>query len=149
MSENPCPDCGAEVGTAHDGNCDVARCLWTGRQRLQCDGSLAAKCCRALREAGRDDLAGDLAYYLSLDDPEHDCGDDAWTGEWPGKAECREFGWWSYFGPDHGETGWVQVPAEQVDRLRSFGTNVTEDLNRLAVEAVWDRQAQRYSPRAT
>jgi hypothetical protein len=31
-----CPDCDAESGAAHDGGCDVARCLVTGLQRLTC-----------------------------------------------------------------------------------------------------------------
>ncbi len=34
----PCNDCGAQHGEAHADGCDVARCLWTGGQRLQCAG---------------------------------------------------------------------------------------------------------------
>jgi hypothetical protein len=59
-----CPDCGEVIGEQHWPDCDVARCLATGGQRLLCDG------------------AG------------HDCGRDVWTGLWPGDAECQEFGWW-------------------------------------------------------
>jgi hypothetical protein len=33
----PCPDCAAAVGEKHNINCDVARCLNTGSQRLCCD----------------------------------------------------------------------------------------------------------------
>lgn len=63
-----CRDCGALPGQAHEDECDVARCLATGRQRLMCDGPAAH--------------------------PGRDCGHDVWTGRWPGEAECEEFGWW-------------------------------------------------------
>ena len=33
----PCPDCAAVVGENHNINCDVARCLNTGVQRLCCE----------------------------------------------------------------------------------------------------------------
>ena len=33
-----CPGCGVEAGARHGDGCDVARCLWTGMQRLACDG---------------------------------------------------------------------------------------------------------------
>lgn len=32
----PCPDCAAAIGEDHGDNCDVARCLNTGSQRLCC-----------------------------------------------------------------------------------------------------------------
>jgi len=53
-----CPDCGAEPDKRHREGCDVARCLNTGIQRLQCD-------CEK-------------------------CGDDIWTGMWPGIQECYD-----------------------------------------------------------
>lgn len=31
-----CPDCAVEIGQQHRRGCDVARCLATGEQRLQC-----------------------------------------------------------------------------------------------------------------
>src|SRR5205823_2719377 len=47
-----------------------------------------------------------------------------WTGEWPGEAECREFGWWCKPSPDDPEGG--------------------PDLNRLRKEGIWDRQRKRF-----
>lgn len=32
-----CPDCQVSVDEPHEDGCDVARCLWTGGQRLSCD----------------------------------------------------------------------------------------------------------------
>lgn len=73
-SDRPCPDCGIECNQAHDEGCDVARCLWTGGQRLQCEHW----------------------------DPGHDCGQDLWDGVWGATAECVEFGWYCYFVPNLG-----------------------------------------------
>jgi hypothetical protein len=61
-----CPDCGVEAGEAHEDGCDVARCLATGRQALSCAGSAAH--------------------------PGRVCGDDLWTGRWPGEAEAERYG---------------------------------------------------------
>lgn len=61
-----CPDCGVTPGVCHEDGCDVARCVWTGLQRLAC---------QAFSE-GNDD-----------------CGYDSWSGRWPGELECEEYGW--------------------------------------------------------
>lgn len=57
-----------------------------------------------------------------------------WTGEWPGKAECQDFGWWAIRNPNG--PGWISVPA---------GTaGATEDLNRLYRDATWDKDQRRW-----
>ena len=61
-----CPDCGVKVGELHDPGCDVERCRLCGQQAIghHCDPKEIEK------------LGGQLA----------------WTGLWPGDAECIEFG---------------------------------------------------------
>jgi hypothetical protein len=54
-----------------------------------------------------------------------------WTGEFPGKSECREYGFWCIWGPP-----WIPVPA---------GTpGASENLNRLSQECDWDVEKQRW-----
>jgi hypothetical protein len=89
--QRSCPDCGAGIGEPHHPGCDVERCTVCAGQRWMCG-------C-----AGHQPLAA------------------AWTGEWPGAAECRAQGWWAVRLVD----GWVPCPP---------GTpGAREDLNRLAV----------------
>lgn len=57
---------------------DLARCLWTGLQRLICSR-------RGTIEEVRQ-LTGGTGFVP------HNCGRDVWTGRWPGEAECEEFG---------------------------------------------------------
>jgi hypothetical protein len=56
-----------------------------------------------------------------------------WTGEWPGTAECREFGFYSYFTR---ETGWVRCSKDHPE--------ATEDLNRLYTDATWNPKLGRF-----
>jgi hypothetical protein len=83
-----CPDCGVPPGGVHADGCDVERCSRCGGQRVSYG-------CR--RPAGR-----------RL----------AWSGEWPGDAKCREWGWYDADGQP--------------------------DVNRLVAEAAWDPRAGRY-----
>jgi len=59
-----------------------------------------------------------------------------WTGIWPGTAECIEFGWFSIFSP----YGW--------ERCERDAPGASPDLNRLAIEAVWDEDKRRYVRRS-
>lgn len=120
-SQNPCcPDCGAAVEQPHADGCAVARCLHTGGRRLAC-----------------------ASHHRADLEPDHGCGRDVWTGQWPGEAEAEEFGWWAFWdgpGPERGwdyqGRGWIQVPA---------GTpGAVPDLDRLSAEAQWDRHAMRW-----
>lgn len=63
--EKTCHDCGARPGAYHVAGCDVERCTCCGGQRIGCG-------CKARAQRRR----------------------EKWTGEWPGKAECRELGFW-------------------------------------------------------
>jgi hypothetical protein len=120
-----CNDCGAEVGEEHADGCDVARCLAYGSQRIQCGPGSRLVPFRV--------DPGHVEVVHVFDG--HDCGRDVWTGQWPGVAECAEFGWWVVFLPN-GNPSWRPVPA---------GTpGAAPDLNRLAVDATWDPQRHRW-----
>lgn len=94
--DNKCPDCQVDPGEVHEVGCDVTPCKVTGDQMLACG-------------------------VFSVDP--HECAPCVWTGEWPGKAECREFGWYA----DIVGIGW------------------TEDLNRVnRIECRWDPEAERF-----
>lgn len=131
--DRSCHDCGVLPGEAHPNGCDVARCLWDGGQQIQCSGSLASQVCRILREHGHDDLAEDVADYLDLEDDDHDCGEDIWTGTWPGVLECREYGFWC---TDPRHPPMRPCPPDT--------PGASEDLNRLFRECHWDRQQQKW-----
>jgi hypothetical protein len=73
-----CHDCGAKPGHPHRGSCDVERCSVCGGQRLQCD-------CK-----------------------NHDPLFARWTGIWPGEAESLALGLYCRWGPDFGQTGWIE-----------------------------------------
>ncbi len=170
-----CPDCGVDVGQAHDDNCDVARCLHTGGQRLSCamghglrplepgreplfPGADVMWCSVFTRAADRDEpippRISCLLYPATIqsegDEPEpeqppisicgcdpdllhDDCGDDVWTGTWPGEMECAEFGWWVV------PVGGQFRPMESGEESLAI-----PDLNRLAVDARWDREQARF-----
>lgn len=63
----------------------------------------------------------------------HDDCNTTWTGQWPGEAECIEYGWYSFWDQNR---GWVRCAAGE--------PGAGPDLNRLAMEARWDPTAQRY-----
>lgn len=118
----PCGDCRVQPGERHDQGCDVARCISTGEQWIQCPG--------------------ETHQYHGREYGEHAgiCLPDIWTGVWPGEMEAIEFGWYCYFGPDYGEHGWVRVAASN-PRARP-------DLNRInSGECVWSADKQRWLKR--
>jgi hypothetical protein len=102
-----CPDCGTQPGSLHRPGCDLEQCPNCGRQAISC---------------------GCTQSQLAVRLP--------WPGDWPGIAECREFGWYAKKVPG---VGWVSCEPDE--------PGAAEDLNRLAMEAEWDPLQMRYIPR--
>lgn len=105
-----CPDCGVEPGELHMPVCDVERCPACGGQYISC----------------------------GCEDEVEDEDRIKWSGEWPGAAECREFGWYAKRGP---VWGWVPCGPDEPGSV--------EDLNRLHAEAKWDKDRKRFVLRKT
>lgn len=129
-----CPDCGAPVGEQHNHHCDVARCLATGGQRLQCELREDGKISEWLEtdDSGAHTLAGQL---VATDTAAHSCGHDVWTGDWPGEADARRLGLWIYWGPP-----WIRCTADHPE--------ATPDLNRInAAYCTWNPDRLRWDLR--
>jgi hypothetical protein len=109
-----CGDCAAKPGKPHSDGCDVARCLVTGRQRLSCN-------------------VGEVVFGWPEKSPHDDCGNQVWTGVWPGDAECAEFGWHTFW--ESPGRGWVRCGPDD--------PRAGPNLNRLVEEADWDPRACR------
>ena len=102
-----CPDCGTMRGAFHVEGCDLETCPHCGRQAFVCEG-------------------------FDADDPRR----IPWSGEYPGVAECREFGWYARPATDH-----RYIPCAPTD------PGATEDLNRLLKTCSWDLETQRWRQR--
>ena len=110
QSNNACPDCGVPVGSLHEIGCDIERCPHCGGQALSCD------CVR------------DTEWYR-LRKP--------WTGQWPGVAECRFFGWYAKFVEG---SGWVRCGKDE--------PGAVEDLNRYQLWIMKDMKTKSRIARA-
>jgi hypothetical protein len=96
--EPRCPDCQVGIAAPHLDGCDVARCLATGQQRLCCweaTVDVHARC----PHAPCADPSCDEGYHA---DPNHDCGQDRWSGFWPGVTDCNWHGWFITADSDFG-----------------------------------------------
>ena len=117
----PCRDCGVPIGQPHSDGCDVPICLWTGIQRLQCDG-LDDPC--DCEDANGYSVEGYTIHTCGQQ--LHDCGRQIWNGVWPGYSECIEYGWFTWFQPPWHECGPEHPQA-------------VPDLTRLHRSCDWDR----------
>jgi len=141
----PCSDCGALPGALHDPGCDVERCAFCGYQRISCGCiyELSGIDTSELEETHPDIYSnGPTKEMEDKYDAEVEKigGRLPWTGEWPGKAECREFDLWCYFDESK---GWVICDASH--------PKAREDLNRLNEWAgfTWSREKRRWVRAAT
>src|SRR5579859_7479562 len=94
-----CYECEVSPGQLHELGCDAEQCPYCGRHLLSCEH-----------------------YLFGEVTPPPDTDRLPWTGEWPGEAECREYGWFRADG--------CCYPAL--------------DLDRFLKEAAWDREKKRF-----
>jgi hypothetical protein len=114
------------IGSPHRVGCDTAVCLRTGMQRLLCGTQIVR-------------LDGGAYDVQHIDEhPGEDCGQDIWTGQWPGEADAIRLGWWCYFVPN-GNPSWVQCAPDHPE--------ARPDLNRLAIDGKWNRELHRWEAR--
>jgi hypothetical protein len=110
-----CHDCGANPGELHMRGCDVERCPTCGQQLISC---------------GHHPSEGRRL---------------PWSGEWPGKAECREFGWYVWEEQDDSQPYPCHIAWH---RCGPDHPRASEDLNRLYEgEAIWNRTLRRFTLR--
>lgn len=115
---NTCFDCGVSPGQLHRPGCDIEKCPRCGGQAISC-GCINEVC-------GEDD---DYSKW----DAEWGGRRMPWTGEWPGNAECHEYGFWCRW---DGSRGWVTCSKDT--------PGAREDLNRLVTEGRWNVERQRF-----
>ncbi len=132
-----CGDCGASPGEAHVPGCDVEICILCGRQAIGCP------CVYELSgivydsmEATHPDIYSngpteemDVVYEKAVQEAG---GPVLWSGEWPGKAECRELGLLEF----------PSLPGKWVP-CDGAHPGASEDLNRLHMVTVWDKVRRR------
>lgn len=123
-----CPDqdCQVPVGTVHLPDCTVAVCLDTGRQRLQ----------HLLN------IPDEGQVQQVVDRARHDCGQDVWSGQEHGVAECIEFGWFVRRALNEEELfgdSWIPCDAAT--------PGARPDRQRLTSHAVWNAELVRWVAR--
>lgn len=104
----PCPVCAVKAGTPHKLGCAVERCAACGLQRSGC------MCNKTI----------DMAYRRNKRLP--------WTGEFPGIAECRQYGLYCRLT----SAGWEECKATDV--------GASPNLVKLACVGTWDRKQGRF-----
>lgn len=128
--------CGAKPGEHHVPGCSVERCARCGRQAIACPCVYEVN---GIDRETTEDTHPDVYHNGPTDemvarfDALWDGRRIPWSGEYPGCAECREYGFWCIWDE---RKGWL--------RVEPVAPGATEDLNRLAMMTDWDVDRQKY-----
>lgn len=145
-----CNDCGAAPGEMHMSGCDVEQCPLCGGQAISCECVYVVNGISSfdeLEERHPDVFHnGPTEAMTQVFDAEIQKygGRLPWTGEWPGRAECREFDLWCYWGDRE-----TQEPRAFEEQGRWIGCgkdhpNAKADLNALPFTARWDKVQRKW-----
>lgn len=133
---DPCPDCGVRPGELHVPGCDCEPCPRCGHQMIGCHCVYEVNGIDWMDlEEDHPDLweSGPTEAMYAAWDAAWAARRIPWSGEWPGDAECREYGFWCRWVEG---TGWVQCgPNDHA---------ATADLTRLHQLGTWDADAARW-----
>jgi hypothetical protein len=130
----PCPDCCARPGQLHTPGCDCERCPRCGGQIIWCG------CIYEVNDMSRQRLEQDHpdVYFGGPNQAMRERWQAEWgewrlpwTGEWPGEAEAREYGFYCYW-----NGRWTRCSADH--------PGARPDLTRLIEECRWDSEQQRW-----
>jgi hypothetical protein len=126
-----CGDCGVQPGELHVPGCDCERCPACGGQMISCDCIYEAMGREGIDpyEATDHDFARADAVWRSRWWGRR----IPWSGLFPGTEECVELGWFC-----HQDTR---------KRCKPDDPRAWPDLNRLATDARWDAEEQRFVAR--
>ncbi len=113
-----CPACHALPGQLHREDCPAEQCPYCGGQLGDCQFD----CCQ-------DDIPIDFQC------PRFQQDRLPWDGDWPGARECRRWGWYVR------QTAWGWVECDML------APGACLDLQRLLIEARWDRSSKRFRKR--
>lgn len=143
-----CPDCGVEPTALHIAGCDVERCCLCGGQAISCHCVYAINGMNIDRlEFEQPDIWGNgptKEMVAKMEVEEAKCGGRLpWTGEWPDLEACRRYDLWCYWG-DRTTGEPIEVfdpkrPGKWIECKKDHPA-AREDLNRLSLVAVWDKQ---------
>jgi hypothetical protein len=107
-----CYGCGVSPGEVHEDGCGHAVCKATGQQLIQC--------------------GGEFHEFKGTEYGEHEgeCGPTVWLGYKHGELLALSLGWCTRWGPP-----WIDCGPDHPEAMMI-------DLNKIAIEMVWDAEKQ-------
>lgn len=116
-----CPQCDVPPGSIHEDGCSIERCALCGQQSIGCN---CVRRIAGIHDDEFEDVETTEEHWALFDAEAAKYGGRLpYSGEYPGRRECRKFGWYSYF--DEKTSRWVRCdkdhPGAHEDLGRLYG----------------------------